>query len=247
MNPTNPSNPMDPSNPMNSTNPSNPMNPGPLEPLTPWTLLRSYFMKRTIAFGIVVVAIILILSTFVHSQPDKEGLSKKPPQADMIAVSDRYVIGPEDVLYIHVWKEESLSRTVPVRTDGKISLPLINDIQAAALTPLQLKEILTEKFKMFIDNPNVSVVVTEANSMKVFVSGQIRAPGVYRLRSETTLLQIIPMAGGFTDWANQKKILIIRNEDGKEKRFTVNYKKIVSGDAPATNIVLKAGDSIIVP
>jgi polysaccharide export outer membrane protein len=165
----------------------------------------------------------------------------------MIAVSERYVIGPEDVLYVHVWREEALSRTVPVRTDGKISLPLINDIQAAGLTPLQLREILTQKFKVFIDNPNVSVVVTEANSMKVYVSGQVKSPGVYRLRSETTVLQIIPMAGGFTDWANQKKILIIRNEDGREKRFTVNYKKIVKGDAPETNIRLKAGDTIIVP
>jgi polysaccharide export outer membrane protein len=204
-------------------------------------------MKKAITCAIVTLWIILMSTIFVQSQGNKDDLSKRPPQADMIAVSDRYVIGPEDVLYIHVWKEETLSRTVPVRTDGKISLPLINDVQAAALTPLQLKEILTQKFKMFIDNPNVSVVVTEANSMKVFVSGQIRTPGVYRLRSETTLLQIIPMAGGFTDWANQKKILIIRNEDGKEKRFTVNYKKIVNGDAPATNIVLKAGDTIIVP
>ena len=204
-------------------------------------------MKKLVVFGIITLWIILMSTAFVHSQGDKESLSKKPPQADMIAVSDRYVIGAEDVLSIHVWREEALSRTVPVRTDGKISLPLINDIQAAGLTPLQLKEMLTQKFKMYIENPNVSVVVTEANSMKVFVSGQIRTPGVYRLRSETTLLQIIPMAGGFTDWANQKKILIIRNENGKEKRFTVNYKKIVNGDVPESNILLKAGDTIIVP
>ena len=204
-------------------------------------------MRRTIILGIVGVWIILMSTTFVHSQADKEGVSKKPFQADMIAVSDRYAIGPEDVLYIHVWKEETLTRTVPVRSDGKISLPLINDIQAAGLTPLQLREILTQKFKEFIDDPNVSVVVTEANSMKVFVSGQVKIPGVYRLRSETTLLQIIPMAGGFTDWANQKKILIIRNEDGKEKRFTVNYKKIVKGEDRNSNFILKAGDSVIVP
>lgn len=238
---------MNSSNPINSSNSSNPINPRPLEPWDPRTLFRSYFMKRTIAFGIVVVAIILILSAFVQSQGNKNDPSKKPPQADMIAVSDQYVIGPEDVLYVHVWKEEALSRTVPVRTDGKISLPLVNDVQAAGLTPLQLREILTQKFKVFIDNPNVSVVVTEANSMKVYVSGQVKAPGVYRLRSETTVLQIIPMAGGFTDWANQKKILIIRNEGGREKRFTVNYKKIVKGDDPNSNITLRAGDTIIVP
>ena len=91
------------------------------------------------------------------------------------------------------------------------------------------------------------MTVTEANSFKVFISGQVRSPGVYRLRSETTLLQFIPMVGGFTDWANQKKILIIRKEDGKEKRFTINYKKIVSGKDPDSNIILKTGDTIIVP
>ena len=91
------------------------------------------------------------------------------------------------------------------------------------------------------------MIVTETNSFKVFVTGQVRTPGVYRLRSETTVLQIIPMAGGFTDWANQKKILIIRKENGKEKRIIVNYKKIMKGDDPRSNIILKAGDTIIIP
>ena len=232
---------------MDPSNSSNPVNPRPLEPWNPRTLLGGCSVRKLIISAIVTLWIVLLSSTFAQSQANKNDLSKKPPQADMIAVSDRYVIGPEDVLYIHVWREEALSRSVPVRSDGKISLPLINDIQAAGLTPLQLREILTQKFKEFIDSPNVSVVVTEANSMRVFVSGQVRAPGVYRLRSETTLLQIIPMAGGFTDWANQKKILIIRNEDGREKRFIVNYKKIIKGDDPNANIHLKAGDSIIVP
>jgi polysaccharide export outer membrane protein len=161
-------------------------------------------------------------------------------------VSDSYVIGPEDVLSIHVWKEEAFSRTVPVRMDGKISLPLIDDVQAAGFTARQLKEMLTTKLKEFVENPNVSVTVVEANSFKVFISGQVRSPGVYRLRSETSLLQFIPMVGGFTDWANQKKILIIRKEGGQEKRFTVNYKKIVSGKDPDSNIILKTGDTIIV-
>ncbi|MEI9479093.1 MAG: SLBB domain-containing protein, partial [Deltaproteobacteria bacterium] len=99
----------------------------------------------------------------------------------------------------------------------------------------------------FIDNPSVSVVVTEANSFKVYVTGEVRTPGVYRLRSETTLLQIIPMAGGFTEWANQKKILIIRKESGKERRITANYKKILEGEDLSSNVVLKAGDTVIVP
>ena len=204
-------------------------------------------MRKTITIEIVIVWIMLISISFVQAQGNKDNSSKKPPQADMFAVSPQYVIGPEDVLSIHVWREEALSRTVPVRMDGKISLPLINDIQAAGYTPLQLKESLTQKFSAYIDNPNVSVIVTEANSMKVFVSGEVRTPGVYRLRSETTLLQIISMAGGFTEWADQKKVLIIRNEGGEQKRYRVNCKMILKGQAPKANIFLKAGDTIVVP
>ncbi len=171
---------------------------------------------------------------------------KKQAQAEVAADSDSHIIGAEDVLYIHVWKEETLTRNVTVRIDGKISLPLVNDIQAEGLTPLQLKEILTQRLKEFIDAPNVSVIVMEANSFKVYISGQIKTPGVYRLRSETSIAQIISLAGGFTDWANQKRIIVIRKENGKEKRMTVNYKKITKGDF-SSNIILKAGDTIIVP
>ena len=163
------------------------------------------------------------------------------------ADSDKYVIGPEDVLSIHVWKEDALTRQVPVRSDGKISLPLIDEVQAAGLTPFQLKEKLTVRLKEFIDNPSVSVIVMEANSQKVYVSGEVKIPGVYRLRGETTLLQVIPMAGGFTEWADQKKVLIIRKEGEKDRRIVVNYKKIVSGEDMSANIVLKPGDTIIVP
>jgi polysaccharide export outer membrane protein len=189
--------------------------------------------------------LILLSSVIAHAQTEKEALSKKQAQGEVAADSNQYVIGPEDSLYIHVWKEENLSRTVPVRIDGKISLPLIDEIQASGLTPLQLKENLIKRFKDFVDIPNVSVIVMEANSFKVFVSGYVKTPGVVRLRSETTILQAISMVGGFTEWANQRKILIIRKEEGKEKRITVNYKKIVSGDEP--NLVLKSGDTIIVP
>jgi polysaccharide export outer membrane protein len=157
------------------------------------------------------------------------------------------VIGAEDVLYIHVWREETVTKTVSVRMDGMISIPLVDESQAAGLTPLQLKEKLTERLKQFIENPNATVVVMEANSFKVYISGQISKPGIYRLRSDTTLAQIISMAGGLTEWANQKKIIIIRKESGKEKRFTINYKKIVKGEDLDSNIILKSGDTIIVP
>jgi polysaccharide export outer membrane protein len=204
-------------------------------------------MRKQFGFAIIVALIFWVGIPIVYSQEDKEGAEKQKPEPRWMAVSESYVIGPEDVLYIHVWKEEAFSRTVPVRMDGKISLPLIDDIQAAGYTARQLKEVLTKRLKEFLESPNVSVTVVEANSYKVYVSGQVRTPGMYRLRSETTLLQIIAMAGGFTDWANLKKILIIRKEEGKEKRITVNYKKILKGDAAESNIILKSGDTIIVP
>jgi polysaccharide export outer membrane protein len=201
----------------------------------------------TFHFGIIGMCIILLFPPIVYAQQDKGAPSKNQPQGEIAADSNQYIIGPEDVLYIHTWKEEDLSRTVPVRIDGKISIPLVNEVQAAGLTPLQLREVLIQKFKKYIDNPNISVVVMEANSFKVYISGEVKTPGMYRLRSETSLLQLIPMAGGFTDWANKKKILIIRNENGKEKRITVNYKKIVEGKEPISNSILKAGDTVIVP
>ena len=176
-----------------------------------------------------------------------ETLAKKEAQAAVAVDTDQYIIGAEDVLYIHVWKEEALSKTIPVRMDGKISLPLIDEIQAAGLTPLQLREVLIRRFQEFVDVPNVSVMVMEANSFKVFISGQVKNPGVFRLRNETTLLQIISMAGGFTEWAKQNEVIIIRKEKNGVRRILVNYKKIVSGKEPSSNILLKSGDTIIIP
>ena len=204
-------------------------------------------MKKLIYSGVVIGCTILIFISIAHPQADKEILLKKEAQAEIAADSDRYTIGSEDVLYIHVWKEETLSKTVSVRMDGKISMPLIDEIQAAGLTPLKLKEILTERLKEFVEIPTVTVIVMEANSFKVYISGKVKSPGVYRLRSETTLAQIISMAGGLGEWANQSKIIVIRKDNGKEKRFTINYKKIVQGKDLNSNITLKSGDTIIVP
>ena len=175
----------------------------------------------------------------------KQVEDSKKNVGDVVAGGDKYIIGPEDVLHIFVWKEESLTKTVPVRIDGKISLPLLDDIQAAGLTPLQLKEELTKKLKGFVDNPTVTVTVIEANSYKVFISGEVRNPGIVRLRSEITLVKLIIMSGGFTEWANKRKILIITKEDGKEKKITVNYNKIIDGDIP--DIAIKHGDTVIIP
>jgi polysaccharide export outer membrane protein len=204
-------------------------------------------MKKLLSIGGMGTLILLIMANMAYPQADKEILSKKEAQVEIATDNDQYVIGAEDVLYIHVWKEEAFTRTIPVRMDGKISLPLIQEIKAAGLTPLELKEVLTRKLKEFIENPVVSVTVAEANSYKVYVTGLVKNPGVYRLRSETSVAQISPMAGGFTEWANLKKILIIRNENGREKRITVNYRKIMSGSDQDSNVILKTGDTIVVP
>jgi polysaccharide export outer membrane protein len=202
-------------------------------------------MKRLVSAGIIGSLVFFIATLIAYPQTDKEVLLEKESQAEGVADRDHYVIGPEDVLYIYVWREDALSRTVPVRTDGDISLPLIHEIKAAGLTPLQLEAAIAERLKGFYENPNVSVTVMETNSFKVYVSGEVRRQGVYRLRSETTILQIIPMAGGFTEWAKENKILIIRKENGREKRMTVSYKKAMKGD-PSSNVILKPGDTIVV-
>jgi len=204
-------------------------------------------MKRLYTIGVMTGFAIFIFFSIAYPQGDKEILLKKEAQAEIPADSASYVIGAEDVLYIHVWKDETLSKTVSVRTDGKISIPLIDEIKAAGLTPLQLKEKLTEKLKEYLDVPTVTVIVMEANSFKVYVSGQVRTPGVLRLRTETSLAQAVSMVGGLTEWAKQSKIIIIRKENGKEKRFTINYKKIIQGKDLNSNILLKPGDTIIVP
>jgi polysaccharide export outer membrane protein len=204
-------------------------------------------MKKLVTVGIIGLAIFCISTPIAYPQTDKEVLLKKQSQAEVPADSASYIIGSEDVLYIHVWKEENLSKTVSVRMDGKISIPLVDEIQAAGITPLQLKGKLTEKLQDFVEAPNVTVIVMEANSFKVYFSGQVKTPGVLRLRSETSIAQAISMVGGFTDWANQSKIIIIRKEEGKERRFTVNYKNIINGKDLKSNIILKSGDTIIVP
>jgi polysaccharide export outer membrane protein len=178
---------------------------------------------------------------------DEKAPLKEETEAKSTVDKESYVIGPEDVLYIHVWKEDALSKTLPVRMDGNISLPLIHQIRAAGLTPLQLEDVIVEKLRGYYENPPmVTVAVMETNSFKVYVTGEVKTPGVYKLRDETSILQIIAMAGGLTQWAKERKILVIRKEMGKETRITLNYKKAIKGD-PSSNLVLKSGDTVIVP
>jgi len=164
---------------------------------------------------------------------------------DAEAQSD-YVIGADDTLRISVWKEPDLSENLPVRPDGKISMPLLNDIQAAGLTPLQLRDSITEKLKKYVADPRVTVVVTAMNSQRVFVTGEVNHSGPVALLPHMTVLQVLGQAG-FTQFANVKGIYILRNENGKQVKIPCNYKEMVKGNHPEQNIAMKPGDTVVVP
>ncbi len=158
-----------------------------------------------------------------------------------------YKIGPEDILDISVWKSPELTRTVPVRPDGKISLPLVNDIQAAGLTPAALRAQLTSRLAEYVPSPEVSVIVREVHSTKVAVIGSVRNPGRYELRSPATVLEMIALAQGFTDFANRDRIFVLRQTgNGTPQRIPFNYRKIVDGNGQ-DNFLVQPGDIIVVP
>lgn len=157
-----------------------------------------------------------------------------------------YVLGSDDQLHITVWKEQDFTVTLPVRPDGKISLPLINDIQAAGLTPMQLRESITEKLKKYIADPRVTVVVTAMNSRRVFASGEVLHTGAMPLLPNMTMLQALA-AAGFTQFANLKGIYVLRLENGKQVKLPFNYKEVIKGKHPEQNIPLRAGDTVVVP
>ena len=158
-----------------------------------------------------------------------------------------YRIGPQDVLKVDVWKELELTRSVPVRPDGKISLPLLNDVQAAGLTSMELANNITEGLKKFINNPQVTVTVSEINSRRVYVNGEVTRPGAFALLPNMTVLQALTSAGGFTQFARTNKIYVLRTEDGKQVKHSFNYKDVVNGKRPEDNIALQPGDTIVVP
>jgi polysaccharide export outer membrane protein len=158
-----------------------------------------------------------------------------------------YKIGPLDVLRIDVWKEPDISRNVPVRPDGKISLPLLNDVQAAGLTAMQLADVIGEGFKKFINNPQVTVSVSEINSRRVYVTGEVTKPGAMPLLPNMTVLQALSTSGGFTQFARIKNIYVLRVIDGKQEKLPFNYKEVSGGQKPEQNHMLKPGDVIVVP
>lgn len=188
-----------------------------------------------------------------HAQESAESRSHTPaslgkaPQGRSDPYGEDYIIGVEDLIQVSVWKNPDLSMTVPVRPDGKISLPLIDDVQAAGMSPTQLKTLLTTRWSEFLSAPEVSVIVKEINSLKVYLVGEVARPGELKLKDRTRLLQAISLAGGFTAFADEDKIVVLRRDPEGEIRLEINVKKIVSGERPEDNVILHPGDTIFVP
>lgn len=179
--------------------------------------------------------------------------TSKPPVIPPVAIPAGaplpadYVIGPEDVLTIVFWREKDLSSDVIVRPDGRISLPVLQDVSAAGLTPEQLRDILTKTAERFVEDPNVTVVVKEINSRRVFITGQVAKPGPYNLTSPMTIVQLIALAGGLLEYADGKNIVIMRTENASPVSYRFNYKEVIERKNLKQNIQLKPGDTVLVP
>lgn len=175
------------------------------------------------------------------------GLAGARPKDGDIAALSSYRIGPEDVLQISVFSNEALSRTVPVRPDGMISLPLLNDVKAAGLTPMELRDSLMKKLVEFVPSPEIAVIVTEVRSFMISVIGQVAKPGRYDLKSSATIVDALAMAGGFKEFAARSRIVVIRTEGGASKRIAFDYDKMSAPNRPQENFPLRPGDIVMVP
>jgi polysaccharide export outer membrane protein len=195
------------------------------------------------------IAAALVFSTVLAQTA--AGARQDAPVAGGESCAAAFVIGPEDVIEVAVWGTPEVTRTVPVRPDGKISLPLVNDIQAAGLTPIQLREALTKALTPYIPEPAVSVLVREIHSFKVTVIGQVKTPGRYELKGRATVLDVLAMAGGLNEYASRGRIVVLREEAGTSRQIPFPYDKLTSKNAPKAggpeNLCLRPGDVILVP
>lgn len=204
-------------------------------------------MKRS-ALLISLVFVALFVSTLgtsmVHGQTTQ---AEQPPPQDTGASAATYLIGKGDVLEVNVWREPMLSGEVMVRNDGMISLALAGDVEAAGHTTTELKEEIQKRLKQYLGEPVVTVMVRTAASQKFYVVGEVRTPGEFDLIKEMTVVQAIARAGGFTEWADKGKIILLRKEGATETRIPINYKDIIKGKSVGQNLMLRANDTIIVP
>ena len=210
-------------------------------------------MKHRIVRGVTAVFVSAVLSGVASAQQRPASERIAPPQTGgavatkPVAAPPGYLIGPEDVLGIMFWRNEQLSGDVVVRPDGKISIPLLNDVQAAGLAPEQLRDVLIQAASKFVEEPDATVVVKQINSRKVFVTGKVAQPGAHPLTANMTVLQLIAVSGGLQEYADASKILIMRTEPGKTLYFRFNYNDVVKQKNVSQNIALRPGDTVVVP
>ncbi len=199
---------------------------------------------RAVAAAVLFISSVALAQDAAPAQPAGSTPAEATPPAAQ--TGPEYVIGPEDVLHVAVWKEADLTATLPVRPDGKISLPLLNDVQAAGMTPMQLADSITEKLKKYVANPRVTVVVTAINSKRIYLTGEVSHPGAMPMLPNMTVLQALSSAG-LTQFANTKKIYVLRTQNGKQEKLPVDYRKLLKGDKMDQNYRLQPGDTIVVP
>ena len=207
-------------------------------------------MKRTKNFGMLLLAGVLATSAWgqanAKAKDDAKPAADKAQSEPASVAGPDYIIGADDMLHISVWKEPDLTESLPVRPDGKISLPLLNDVVAAGLTPTQLADAITGKLKKYIADPRVTVVVTAMNSQKIYILGEVLHPGAAILQPNMTVLQALASAG-FSQFANTKGIYLLRNQNGKQQKIPVHYRELIKGESVDQNLILKPGDTLVVP
>lgn len=190
--------------------------------------------------------VLIVALTAMAVAQDTPAPSPAAPKG--VATPEGYVIGAEDTLSIYVWKEPDMSKTVPVRPDGMISLPLIGEVKAVGYTPVQLQSVLAEAMKKYISEPQVTIVVEKIASLSFNIVGEVSKPGYYPLTRRMTVLDAISLSGGFKDFAKTKKIYVLRTSaNGQQERLPFNYKQVIKGENPQQNIELQPRDTIVVP
>jgi len=209
--------------------------------------IRQFMLLATIAFLPLAQAQGIVEQASTAASSQKTDVTSKANNPVSTTTDTDYIIGPQDVVRIDVWKEPEISRTIPVRPDGKISLPLLNDLQASGLTALQLGKAIRDGLTKYLTSPEVTVTVTEINSRRVYITGEVARAGAFPLLPNMTVLQALSSAGGFTQFAKLKSIYVLRNEGGKQVQHPFNYKEVVKGKNQEENILLQPGDVIVVP
>ena len=197
--------------------------------------------------SVLIVALTLLTSPVAGQQPVVPPAQPAAARSAVADVPSDYVIGPEDVLGVVFWREADLTADVTVRPDGRITLAVLGEMQAAGLRPEQLQQQIHAKAKGYVNDPNVAVVVRAVNSRKVFVTGRVTTPGSYPLKGPLTVMQALALAGGITDYADAKNITVLRLESGKTRGFKFNYKDVSNGKKLEQNILLLPGDTVVVP